>query len=816
MSNEAPRKTPTSVIAVIWNIIINSKGEEIEHERLVKQLYEVLCLDHEELAELHVLSALSDELIAKCIRPKQRGRQKLTPCYTLPDWRRFTVPDEQPDICCYECHIVGNVVKCDNCVRSFHESCLKTIEEKQLELEQFVSKQKRITISSFKSKKKPLGRRRLASATSLAVTEESTVSSQSFSIADSTLQNEHDDSIEEIVEGIEAPINSVKHESIFDETFGNIKLEEDVKESLLSDEAMFVCMVRPPNRRLEKSLNTPAVKPEQGCSDGDGIAAASSTTNTKRFCHACHLLQESGNHASPNVLRSELNYLLYFVVEQYKSWIPKDTFSSSKFCKDKTHADIVLTRKTIEVCLKMLLRVPTSLADVQKKIENDQYGSLEEFHVDLLDMVHNVAIIHGESSMGYNAAMFFLADCVYDLREIRQCPDCYRHSTEKVVPDWFARPCRTRHELVFAKQKSYQYWPAKVVRVVNNRYDVRFFGGNHPRALIDAESVKPIDSELRTLGVNDKHRGFQLAMKEMLRYQSLAEGSREQYAFTTACEGMQAVANRAVESIRPPEVLEVGGEHSVTASRPKARKRNQINKQPSVIQQSVPLAIVSPSSVSSDRASRSKRREMLAQQQATPVKRTRSSNQTIPHTPDQESPEPIARRGILRQIVRLFDGNHNGLDAEPSASSSTRAARANQNNVVRFPETYDTFRLKQLLDQVTDLEETKQIALKLLQHHEEYFVQKLECLKDTHDQQISAIKRMQWVSTVILGTAMFVHFLTCVLCEEEARIPCCWNTSYCTADCQERHWSVHRRQHLATERSNCFAQSKRFAAHNGV
>lgn len=37
------------------------------------------------------------------------------------------------------------------------------------------------------------------------------------------------------------------------------------------------------------------------------------------------------------------------------------------------------------------------------------------------------------------------------------------------------------HELVYAKQKGFSYWPAKVIRVNNTVYDVRFFGGYHQR-----------------------------------------------------------------------------------------------------------------------------------------------------------------------------------------------------------------------------------------------------------------------------------------------------------------------------------------------
>uniref|UniRef100_A0A182U752 PWWP domain-containing protein n=1 Tax=Anopheles melas TaxID=34690 RepID=A0A182U752_9DIPT len=735
MASLVQQETPCGVISAIWNIITSVQGEEIEQTKLVEQLADVL--EDTELAERHVQAAISDELIVECARPKHRGRQRLTPTYTVPaNWQTYAIPDGQPDKYCYECHQVGSVVKCAGCVRSFHEGCLKTGDERQLELEQYMSKQKRITVSAVKART-ARGRQRRSSAASLAVTEESTVSSMDLSAvqgsvehADSTGLGQHgsaDDSVDVIVG--ESLADRIKHES--DDTCSSIKREENVKEEGLPtvDDAMFVGMVRPPNRRLERSLNTPTVKPEVSDREGsagrngsDDSSQAASDTIAPRYCYACELLRYSSNQAPSSIEKCELNYLLKFVVEQYKSWIPKDTFSTSKFLRDTVRHTPVVKRKTIDICRKMLLRIPTSFADVREKIASEQYARLEEFHVDLLDIVHNVAIIHGDTSMAYSAAMYFLADCVYDLREIRHCSDCYRHSAEKAEPHWFARPCRTRHELVFAKQSRFQYWPAKVVRVVNNLYDVRFFGGNHPRALIDAGWVKPIDTELGTLGVKDKHGGFQLAMKEMLKYQSLAEGFRDHFGFTSVTEQMQAaVVTRTVESVLPPELREGAGRQSTslggefTARTTKKRQRNQRNKQPSVVHQSVPLGAVSPpptvtSTNGSTISTRSKRRE-TASHQHTPAKKTRSSTQAVAQSPEQDSVELP-----LQQLDCALDGNHNGYDGE----------------------------LKQLFQQVTDLEETKQVALKLLQNKEQHFARKLEWLKETHQHQISEIKKRQW------------------------------------------------------------------------
>ncbi|KAK4289952.1 hypothetical protein Pmani_037105 [Petrolisthes manimaculis] len=73
-----------------------------------------------------------------------------------------------------------------------------------------------------------------------------------------------------------------------------------------------------------------------------------------------------------------------------------------------------------------------------------------------------------------------LRDCQYDLMELEQCKDCYRMSNEKSDKYWFCKPCRPNHQLVYAKQKGFPYWPAKVIRVENELY-THFTGKTYVR-----------------------------------------------------------------------------------------------------------------------------------------------------------------------------------------------------------------------------------------------------------------------------------------------------------------------------------------------
>ena len=70
---------------------------------------------------------------------------------------------------------------------------------------------------------------------------------------------------------------------------------------------------------------------------------------------------------------------------------------------------------------------------------------------------------------------------------------------------WFAKPCRPFHEIVYAKQKGFPYWPAKVVgkETTEAQLEVRFFGGFHQRALVEKHHIKPITTNIHSLQVND-------------------------------------------------------------------------------------------------------------------------------------------------------------------------------------------------------------------------------------------------------------------------------------------------------------------------
>lgn len=169
---------------------------------------------------------------------------------------------------------------------------------------------------------------------------------------------------------------------------------------------------------------------------------------------------------------------------------------------------------------KMLIYKSIDFDAIDSKLRNKQYTKFTEFHVDILTIQHNVAVYHGLQSQEMESSKLMMYDCVYDLVEIATCPDCYRHSNEKSNRNWFCIPCSTPHELVWAKQKGYCFWPAKVIKKTNQQYDVRFFGSKHSRSFIEKKYIKPIETSLSSLNIK-RTTPFNNAYNELQLHQKL-------------------------------------------------------------------------------------------------------------------------------------------------------------------------------------------------------------------------------------------------------------------------------------------------------
>ena len=129
---------------------------------------------------------------------------------------------------------------------------------------------------------------------------------------------------------------------------------------------------------------------------------------------------------------------------------------------------------------------------IERNLSLKKYNSTGMFLSDMKWILHNSIISHGgksdplspdhhhhrcldQSRLTQNARTL-LKKARHETTEIEICSDCYLRSAQVDSIDWFIKPCSIPHVLCWAKMKTYQSWPAKVLRMINDEVDVRFFG----------------------------------------------------------------------------------------------------------------------------------------------------------------------------------------------------------------------------------------------------------------------------------------------------------------------------------------------------
>lgn len=229
------------------------------------------------------------------------------------------------------------------------------------------------------------------------------------------------------------------------------------------------------------------------------------------LCCTCNLMQLDIDKLSDI---GELNHLLSFIFERIRSWLPlnlSNTLSEDyqpewMTAEELNNRSLILFHKFVDYTV------------IHDKICNNLYTRLFEFTKDVEVMHHNVGVFHGVDSQEFGAAELMMKDCIHDVKEVINCVDCYKYSNEKAHSKWFCIPCRIPHKLVWAKQKGYPYWPAKVIQETALGIDVRFFGGKYERSVLPRNSIKPIDVDMTKLQIKES-TSFNKAVQELKLHQ---------------------------------------------------------------------------------------------------------------------------------------------------------------------------------------------------------------------------------------------------------------------------------------------------------
>ncbi|XP_014477105.1 PREDICTED: zinc finger MYND domain-containing protein 11 isoform X2 [Dinoponera quadriceps] len=487
-----------------------------------------------------------------------------------------------------------------------------------------------------------------------------------------------------------------------------------------------------------------------------------STTKLK----ICVFCEKINNDTYPD--KTELNHILSFTCGHLKAKLPPEI----------TNRAIVFNNGPIVTPLNgfsgptwvsegedawrpgILIKKHMDLAIMDAKTNNKEYKNLAEFEADAHNILHNIMIYHGTQSVIGDMGQTMYQDCCYDLQEIRRCADCYRISNEKSEKMWFCIPCNPPHQLVYAKQKGYPYWPAKVMQVNGNVYDVRFFGGHHMRANIEKVFIRPISSTLQSLQIK-RSTAWNRAFEELKHHQHLlAKLGKKKEEINTEDDdddGPTPAKMRNQESSGSK-----GGSHS----------------------SNLPKQLIKDLRVKVERLSSDGHPEMQPANDAADNKdnasKSNGSNEDrqVPHLPVAEDepareitstcPQGLKKEGSQEDMVTsscqeprskcvLVQTEQIQADGLPPAKIKRERRTSEQPTTTAL----EKLRRELELDKCRELERLQAEYRKELRQ-----------IEQKHKQAISDIKKKQW----------------CYNCENEAIYHCCWNTAYCSTDCQQIHW----------------------------
>ncbi|GJQ70483.1 hypothetical protein Trydic_g22895 [Trypoxylus dichotomus] len=497
------------------------------------------------------------------------------------------------------------------------------------------------------------------------------------------------------------------------------------------------------------------------------------------ICSICnlHRLEEKSD-----LTKEELNHLLGFIMDRIRSWLPSNlthTMDPNQMYEWNDDADFAWRAA-------QLFYQHIDMNVMQLKLQSLEYSKPVEFMADVMTVQHNVAIFHGIESQEYGAAELMIRDTCHDVSELKTCIDCYKHSNEKVNNKWFCLPCRRPHKLVWAKQKGYPYWPAKVIKETSTTYDVRFFGGKYERSLLpkNKKNILPIENKPKSNEVK-KSAAFNKALEELKLHQLLLEKPNLLKNYITKSVQKQeskkpksiGVAARNTPKLTKKIINQQGGnahQKNVVVQSVENDKNVFSSKKTLVKRKSIPTADVTTAKLK--RASKSENR---------PLTPTKLNVQEIIPISDAEEDELLSLDGYNAKK------SNNGCYGQVSSSTeyfmpSGDGFQAQEASDIMHPleQPYSDAveKMRRKLEQANDKKELITIAMDCMQQEIDTITndhnEQLKKLSEVHKVQISETKKKQW----------------CYNCEQDAIYHCCWNTAYCSPTCQQQHWQAEHKK----------------------
>lgn len=153
------------------------------------------------------------------------------------------------------------------------------------------------------------------------------------------------------------------------------------------------------------------------------------------------------------------------------------------------------------------------LQQLHLNIQNRKYKSTDSFLADAQWLLHNLYIFFPDSTKLTSLGKNVVKVCKQEMYEIETCHECYYNANTR--KEWFTEVCSRPHILLWAKLKSFPYWPAKAM-VVNPQQlvSVRFFG-DHDRAWVPVKDCFLYSDKDPNINLKSKRNNIAESIKEL-------------------------------------------------------------------------------------------------------------------------------------------------------------------------------------------------------------------------------------------------------------------------------------------------------------
>lgn len=496
---------------------------------------------------------------------------------------------------------------------------------------------------------------------------------------------------------------------------------------------------------------------------------------------------------------------------------------------------------------------PMHLDAIEQKIASNSYKSPASFLSDCKWIHHNSYVYNNASHPLTLNARYMLKVARNELLELETCADCFDHYYTDPV-HFFRQVCSRPHTLVFAKLEGHPLWPSKVVKIDRKlgQAEVRFFGA-HDRASVPFESCFLIPEKFPNWKIprNQKTK-FESAITEFKghlellkeKFPDLLEFAAPKTPFNPnrlflndpdipyVPEPKEEEEDKKKRTpSTPSSVITPSNLASVTPSIPSetstaartptgtpnptpTRHRSYSKKEMSEFSISSESSKPNQSAYDFNDECDSPRLEINLSTKKQPKKRPKTALNS----------STVADLESVSSATKLVKPNVNGtsdINKKSTPASRTKrtlpdessgvpeSAKKKKAKVKKVPESLDESvtsvsigpdaeplivlneeirQLKQKVSDLTtqhlqelnDLKEEHLLELETIQKQaEESAKSQLEDLRNEltnkFEKTAIEIKRKQW----------------CSFCTKEANYFCCWNSSYCSYQCQIKHWPEH-------------------------